>query len=98
MRSSYDRTDEPTYGSYQLSGKYRSQKGSRPPQSDPYYYCQGEAITLTTRKDDGSEKSILVHSPGIKQTHEVSITYERNLDEERSLEGRVEAFQNRRRS
>ncbi|KAJ5166243.1 uncharacterized protein N7482_005024 [Penicillium canariense] len=98
MRSSYDRTDEPSYGSYQLSGKPRSQKGNRPYQPDPYCYCQGEVISLPTRKDDSSEKSILGHSAGIKQTQEVLVTYERNLDEERSLEDRVEVFRAGRRS
>jgi hypothetical protein len=85
MRSNYDRTDPaPSSENYQLSSKRQHRNRSTPP--DPYYYYSGDAITLSDPKDDSSAKSILGKS-GIKTTQEVSVTYERNVDAERGLEG-----------
>jgi hypothetical protein len=50
------------------------------------YYYSGDAITLSDPEDDSSSKSILGKS-GIKTTQEVSVTYERNVDAERGLDG-----------
>jgi hypothetical protein len=82
MRSSnHDRTDPPSSENYQLSDKRYGRNTSA--QRDPYHYYGGDAITLSDGKDDSSVKSILDKS-GIRTTQEVSVTYERNMDAERS--------------
>lgn len=87
MLSSYDRTDPPPSSeNYQLSSKcHHRNKSTRP---EPYYYYSGDAITLSDPKDDSSAKSIPGKS-GIKTTQEVSVTYERNADAKRGLEGEL---------
>ncbi|KAJ5632738.1 hypothetical protein N7490_009077 [Penicillium lividum] len=73
MRSSNEESDP--YANN--SGKRRSatRSGNDKDRSDPYYYMNGDMITLNDRKDDDSGKSILSDA-GIKQTQEISITYE----------------------
>lgn len=53
----------------------------------------GDMITLNDRRDDSSDRSILGDS-GIKQTREISVTYEAGQSErdERSLANQVDIF------
>lgn len=53
----------------------------------------GDMITLNDRRDDASDRSILGDS-GIKQTREISVTYEAGQSErhERSLANQVDIF------
>ncbi|KAF7588697.1 hypothetical protein BBP40_005296 [Aspergillus hancockii] len=88
ISSSYDRTDEPSsyHNSSKRSRNHRSgASGSR--HRDPYRY--GESITLADRQDDNSIKSIL-GSSGIKQTQEITVTYEQDSDENRALGNRMD--------
>ncbi|KAE8155090.1 hypothetical protein BDV25DRAFT_37723 [Aspergillus avenaceus] len=69
MRSSYDRTDEPSSEAHDSSSR-KPKKRARSRYLDSYH--SSEAITLPERRDDTSDKSIL----GIRQTHEIVVTYE----------------------
>ena len=50
--------------------------------ADGYYYYAGEPITLLDRGDNSSEKSILNRYGGIKHTQEISVSYERNYEDQ----------------
>ncbi|KAJ5973252.1 hypothetical protein N7481_010462 [Penicillium waksmanii] len=81
MRSTFDRTDDPVSGIYSITAKNRG-KNRDTPSTDRYHYFAGEPITLLDRGDNSSEKSILAKTGGIKQTQEISVSYERNIYEE----------------
>ncbi|OGM46628.1 hypothetical protein ABOM_004648 [Aspergillus bombycis] len=88
MSSSYNHSDEPSSYAYGSSAKKsrnrRGLSGSR--HRDPYY-C-GETITLPDRRDDNSAKSIL-GSSGIKQTQEVTVTYDQGPEENEQVADRM---------
>ncbi|KAJ6003040.1 hypothetical protein N7451_005587 [Penicillium sp. IBT 35674x] len=93
MRSSKEGTDHSS--AHYSSGKGRSSTRTRnnDDRPDPYYYMNDDMITLNDRRDDASDRSILSDS-GIKQTREISVTYEAGQSErnERSLANQVDIF------
>ncbi|KAJ5732462.1 hypothetical protein N7493_003943 [Penicillium malachiteum] len=77
MRSSNEATESSRKNQNTARSTNNDDCGSRisPYWSEPYYMMGEDMITLYNRKDDASDKSILSIS-GIKQTREVTITYE----------------------
>ncbi|KAJ5831934.1 hypothetical protein N7474_000245, partial [Penicillium riverlandense] len=84
FRTSYDESGPPTSGTYKVSGKFRSYHRAGPSgvyDPNPYISNSG-AIAMTDWRDNSSQNSIL-GAEEIKQTQEVSLTYEKRTDNER---------------
>lgn len=92
MRSSREETDHSSANYSSGKGRSSTRSGNNEDRSDPYYYMHGDMITLNDRRDDASDRIILGDSV-IKQTREISVTYEagQNRRNERSA-NRVDIF------